>query len=448
MMTSVEGFPWHWQNAHAASWQENAAGASTSGMTLDNIFRGLSGHPYAVSAEKAFLYLAANVHANEKIDMHVRAILARPIRWDYVLELSQVHGVTGLVRYCLRNGGYWNSVPEPLRRALDSWHHTMRIRHLMLARQLSTLLVAAQEAGIVPVILKGAALGATAYPDPALRPMVDIDILVRPHEIAAMAEVMGRLGYVSDEIYYSDAFNRAHGYHLLFTHTAGDIHAVEVHWRLASRLEERNALSAAMLQARTMQASVASLPGVAGREAHILTPEAHVVFLATHATKERHVFSELKLLADIAALVGGPQAVDWTAVACLARQAQARTATYVTLALARALLGARVPPAILEELRPPRPLLCALERSLNPPALLDPITDDRRAIVKYLVVDSPTIMVKMLREHLLPPPGAVREYYPELRSSSLPAAYIRHVASIGMAAVRKTGLWLRLDRRD
>jgi hypothetical protein len=195
-----------------------------------------------------------------------------------------------------------------------------------------------------------------------------------------------------------------------------------------------------------MQAAVANLPGVPTRHARILTPEAHIVFLATHAAKERHVFSELKLLADIAALAGGPRAVDWPAVGRLAHQAQARTTTYVTLALARDLLGAAVPPTIMAELRPARPLIWALERSLNPPAVLDPITDDRRAIVKYLVVDRPIVMAKMLREHVLPPPDAMREYYPDLQPRGLAVAYLWHIAVISAAAIRKSVLWLRLFR--
>jgi hypothetical protein len=408
-----------------------------------NSFRGLAGRPYVVAPEAALLYLASNAYVGDSSDARLRVVLEHPVRWDRVLELSRVHGTTELVRYRLRKGGHWKSVPEPVRSTLDSWHHTMRIRHLMIARQLSSILAAAEAAGIDPVLLKGVALAATAYPDPALRPMVDIDLLVSQSELAPMAGIMGRLGYVSDGIYYSDEFNRARGYHLLFTHSAGDVHAVEVHWRLASRLEERNALSAAALKARSVRARVVAIPGVAGREALVPMPEAHIVYLATHAAKERHLFSELKLLADIAALAGGQPPVDWPAVACFAQQVQARRATYVALALARNLLGVAVPPAILAGLRPSQLVTRVLERSLNPTTLLDPTTDDRGAIVKYLCVDRPTVMVRMLREHVLPPPDALREYHPDLRSAPLPIAYLGHVASTGAAALRKMHLWLR-----
>ncbi len=83
-----------------------------------------------------------------------------------------------------------------------------------------------------------------------------------------------------------------------------------------------------------------------------------------------------------------------------------------------------------------------LERSLSPATLLDPRTDDRGAIVKYLCVDRPAVMARMLREHVLPPPDALREYHPGLRSVPLAVAYLGRGVSLGAAALRKTRLWL------
>jgi hypothetical protein len=273
--------------------------------------------------------------------------------------------------------------------------------------------------------------------------MVDIDLLVKPEEIETAAETMERLGYVRDELYYSDAFNRARGYHLLFIHPAGDLLAVEIQWRLASLLEQRNTLTATTLQAQMVRARVGGMPGVAVRDTRILAPEAQIVYLATHAAKERHTFSDLKLLGDITAIAGGPRPLAWASVCRLARQVQACAATYVVLALSRDLLGLSVPPAALAQLRPPHALLWAVERTLNPATILDPITEDRRTAVKYLVVDRPAVTARLLLEHVLPPADAIREYYPEWRQSSLALVYPLHVVTLSEAAARKAALWLR-----
>lgn len=405
-------------------------------------FPGLSGSYFVVEPEIAVLYLAANVHAGERTDARMRDVLALPIRWDRILELGHVHGVAGLVRHRLRVGGHWHGVPDSAGRALDTWHGAMRFKHLARARQLAHILSAASAAGIDPIVLKGAALAAMAYPHPAMRPMVDIDLLVKPDEVGAMAAILERVGYVPAEVHYSEAFNRARGYHLLFTDPAGHRLAVEVHWRVASLLEQRNALSASALRARTIRMRVVAIPGIEQQDALVLAPEAQIVYLATHAAKERHSLSELKLLADIAAIAGGARPPDWSAVSRFAVRVQARTATFAALALARNLLGAAVPPSVLADLRPPRPLLWALDRTLNPATILDPVSGDRRAIVKYLVVDSPATTARLLREHLIPPADAIQEYYPRVGTRSIAVAYVLHAAGIGFSALRKAGMWL------
>ena len=52
-----------------------------------------------------------------------------------------------------------------------------------------------QSAGIDSLLLKGVALAVAFYPDPALRPMADIDLLIHPGDAAASAEVCRGLGW-------------------------------------------------------------------------------------------------------------------------------------------------------------------------------------------------------------------------------------------------------------
>lgn len=50
-------------------------------------------------------------------------------------------------------------------------------------------------AGVPVILLKGIAYAGTVYPDPAHRPMSDIDLLVRPSDIALAERTLARLGY-------------------------------------------------------------------------------------------------------------------------------------------------------------------------------------------------------------------------------------------------------------
>ena len=62
---------------------------------------------------------------------------------------------------------------------------------------LKELLAQTQSAGIPLILLKGAATAYIAYPNPALRPMRDLDILVRPTDLPALYAVLDRMGFIT-----------------------------------------------------------------------------------------------------------------------------------------------------------------------------------------------------------------------------------------------------------
>jgi hypothetical protein len=53
-----------------------------------------------------------------------------------------------------------------------------------------------QQAGITPVLLKGACFALTIYPDIGLRPMGDLDLLVPKAQFAEAVRIARSLGYV------------------------------------------------------------------------------------------------------------------------------------------------------------------------------------------------------------------------------------------------------------
>ena len=72
-------------------------------------------------------------------------------------------------------------------------------QNIVLLDALSRIIQALQEAGVSPLILKGAALAETVYPNISMRPMADIDILVREEEIETVSACVTVLGYSPSE---------------------------------------------------------------------------------------------------------------------------------------------------------------------------------------------------------------------------------------------------------
>lgn len=68
-------------------------------------------------------------------------------------------------------------------------------RSMQVAKQLAKITVAFQEQGVELLVLKGPALASWLYPHPAARPHSDIDLLVRPWQLARGREILKGLSY-------------------------------------------------------------------------------------------------------------------------------------------------------------------------------------------------------------------------------------------------------------
>ena len=85
--------------------------------------------------------------------------------------------------------------PQEVAARLSGGYWANHFRNRVLLHSLTEVLRDAAAEGIAVMPLKGAALALLYYETPALRPMSDLDLLVRPGDIAAMTGILHRLGY-------------------------------------------------------------------------------------------------------------------------------------------------------------------------------------------------------------------------------------------------------------
>jgi hypothetical protein len=187
--------------------------------------------------------------------------------------------------------------------------------------------------GIDPLLFKGPTIAAR-YPEPGLRPMDDIDLLVPPEEAdrahAALAAAGWKLIARPGE-HYDAAFLHPEVPHL----------PVELHRALSSADEDGTRLTIERLwQARRPTT-------VLGVESLGLPPEEDLIAVAAHAAKPFHNFSRLVWAVDLAMLVHAEPDLDWDRLLALARTVRCRTAVAMGLRMATR-LGVGVPEAALE----------------------------------------------------------------------------------------------------
>lgn len=118
--------------------------------------------------------------------------------WPRVTEMAHRHGLEPMLWWTLRQTGQeapsrvWGSLE---RRALAS-----TLGYAIQAHSQQEINAALTKAGIPALWLKGAALALTIYPDPALRPMIDLDVLVPVDQCAEALRLLQGLGYTRDDV--------------------------------------------------------------------------------------------------------------------------------------------------------------------------------------------------------------------------------------------------------
>ena len=146
--------------------------------------------------------------------------------WNGLVERAEREGLGPLLRHHLTQAGI--TIPREVERALGG----LWLRHSKLAKArraaLSELLQACAGQNIELLLLKGAGLAHVAYPEPGLRPMRDVDVLVRGEDLERTEALLRELGYRAREEYSDDHHHLAP----MYRERAGLTLGVELHKQL------------------------------------------------------------------------------------------------------------------------------------------------------------------------------------------------------------------------
>jgi hypothetical protein len=176
-------------------------------------------------------------------------------------------------------------------------------------------------------LLKGASLSQFLYPEPHLRPMVDIDLLVPERARTQLESVLRQLGYRQQSPLPSE-FYETHHHGMPFVHEARRL-CVEVHTALVSRVAAARdrVFSPAHVNSRIQ-------PAISRRHrTNRLSAELELAYTCTHWALERGCFAGGVLpLADVVHQVTRREGeLDWDRL--LSDLDDSHAATHVRLAL-------------------------------------------------------------------------------------------------------------------
>ncbi len=115
------------------------------------------------------------------------------VDWDDLAVRSIALGLAP--QLCHRLTAWQLPIPPRAAAKLGATYQAHARRSAAIFAQLGEVLAACAERSLRPIALKGAHLAAVVYPDPALRPTNDIDLLFTPAELPAAEAMLEALGY-------------------------------------------------------------------------------------------------------------------------------------------------------------------------------------------------------------------------------------------------------------
>lgn len=181
-----------------------------------------------MSNTNRLLLHCVQLNATDKMRAEIEALIKQPIDWKAFEDAATWHGVAPLAFNGLRNIQSRQHLPVQHFETLKLEYRKNLIHNTIIFAELEKIVDALGEQNLPVVLLKGAAIARMIYKDIGLRPMSDIDILVKREDLYQAVQAIEGCGY------------RQHGredleqllntkYHIVYFNPDTNV-LLEIHW--------------------------------------------------------------------------------------------------------------------------------------------------------------------------------------------------------------------------
>lgn len=133
----------------------------------------------------------------EMLDLVLSNFQSRQLPWESLVYEAEAHGVAPLLYKHLEHLGF--TLPDGHHRILRSLCQRCRLSNQIRNSAIAEIISWYQQEKVDHLLVKGIALANFVYTDPDLRPMRDIDLLVRRNDLEKAEKILLELGYRQKE---------------------------------------------------------------------------------------------------------------------------------------------------------------------------------------------------------------------------------------------------------
>lgn len=224
--------------------------------------------------------------------------------WDVLADSAEENAVAPLLYAALKKLQCLDLAPNPVAERLRIEYLRADTANWIALRELRELVSAFARAQIPALVLKGGALATTLYPDPALRPMSDLDLLVPRVHFAAADTLLRSLSFEPPLELHADFAPRLTNYRAYARRGKNPAH-VELHWHLFKSPYYWHRVPMAWFWERAAEVEIQN------QSVRVFTGEAQLVHLAAHFALH-HRAERLLWSYDLARLIARERdALNW-----------------------------------------------------------------------------------------------------------------------------------------
>lgn len=351
----------------------------------------------SLGREDRLLLACSRVTLHDSERHEIEEAVKAELDWQAVFEKSKAEGVSSLLYVHLNETpSVALRVPSPIRSRLRAIYQGNWARNSLLTERWSQVMTLFVQAGIQSITHKGMALIHLVYPDIGLRPMADIDLLIRFTDLPAVRLVLQAAGFrTPGEVLESEETFRS------YLHFVRESSIIDLHWEIAhyTRFEGSVRVDHAGIWRRAHPFAVGRGRGLT------LCPEDMLLHLALHLTLGSE-FGRLIWFADIDAVLRRFAGVlDWQVLLSRATRWRLRGVLAYTLCVAQESFGSPLPPGIIAQLWPGRLRGVVVNRVLQtkgPPNLAGQLNDIKSYVAETLLMDSLLDVLRVIWTSLFP----------------------------------------------
>jgi hypothetical protein len=243
------------------------------------------------------------------------------------LAAAHHHRIEALLAHRLCKAGTFDDWPDRIRAGLVSSAREAGVSAALADRDLRRVLAAIEGARVPYLLLKGAPIAYTHYPDIGLRPRLDADLMIRKPDLTVVMSALEQLGYHAPNCVRNES--TMHQLSYCRADAQGIQHTYDIHWKISNR-----PLVADFLTFDELRNRAVGVPPL-GEGVRALGSVDALLLACVHRVAHHNNTDALIWLYDIHLLASGLTLREWDDFARLAAEKRVRAICARGLALAQ-----------------------------------------------------------------------------------------------------------------